>query len=149
MCLPNTGSVPVPIYQQRLNQPVAPRNERSPQNDVGTQPTKPIIRGSGQELPPLNLVKTSLVSLPSPDEVGIRLERSQEPSNSKPVESLPEKPIDWESLLSLLERKGATGHQLDKVGEGYRFVVKLKAEQITGNGRTRNEAVQDVLSKLK
>ncbi len=141
--------MPVPIYQQRLNQPVLPRNERSPQNDVVTQPPKTIIRGSGQELPPLNLVKTSLVSLPSPDDVGIRLERSQEPTSTKPVEGVAEKPIDWESLLSLLERKGAIGHQLDKVGEGYRFVVKLKTEQITGSGRTRNEAVQDALSKLK
>jgi hypothetical protein len=89
--------------------------------------------------------------LPSPEEVGIRVEIPKEPlpAVSPRPDQVTETPIDWESLLSTLERRGAVGHQLERVGEGYRFVIRLSTGQIIGQGRTRNEAVQNALAKWK
>jgi hypothetical protein len=114
-------------------------------------PPKPIIRGNGQELPASTGIKTTLISLPPPEEVGIRVEIPKEPLSavSTRPDQVTETPIDWESLLSTLERRGAVGHQLERVGEGYRFVIKLRTEQIIGQGRTRNQAVQNALAKWK
>ena len=75
----------------------------------------PIVRGQMPAREP------SLLKLPAPDELGIRLGDK-------------EKPLDWDLLRQQLDRLGAGSFQLEKQGTGYRFACQLPSGAVEGGG---------------
>jgi hypothetical protein len=75
--------------------------------------------------------------MPSPEELGIRLGKSAAP-------------LDWNQLRRQLDELGASSFQLEKHGQGYRFVFQNSGgKTVEGLGNSEGEAVRAALAKLQ
>jgi hypothetical protein len=99
----------------------------------------PVIRGQAPEPGPAPA--SSVLKMPAPEELGIRL------GQKAPAQK--EQPLDWNQLRAQIEKLGAKSFQLDKHADGYRFACQLPQGSIEGTGRSESEAVQVALAKVR
>jgi len=93
---------------------------------------KPLVaRGRMEE------ARTSL-RIPTPEELGIGSARAATISE----------PLDWSMVERRLDAVGATGYQMEKTAEGFRFTAKFSSGAVAGRGASKGEAVRDALAQL-
>jgi len=76
--------------------------------------------------------------IPTPEELGIGHAKAAAISE----------PLDWSMVERKLDAVGATGYQMEKTAEGFRFTAKLSSGPVAGRGASRGEAVRNALSQL-
>jgi len=76
--------------------------------------------------------------IPTPEELGI--------GNAKAA-TIGE-PLDWTMVERKLDAVGATGYQMEKTVDGFRFTAELSSGPVAGRGASRGEAVRNALSQL-
>ena len=79
----------------------------------------------------------SPIRIPSPQELGL--------GN---VKIASDDPIDWAMVERRLDQIGATGHQIQKVADGFRFALELSGKTIVGRGSSKAEAVRSAFAQL-
>jgi hypothetical protein len=108
----------------------------------GYNPARPpVARAQGPAKPPVARGQIPdeaprALKMPSPDELGIKLERNN-------------KPLDWDQLRDQLDRLGATSFRLDKDGDGFRFVCVLPSGSVEATGSTEAAAVSAAMAKVR
>ena len=88
-----------------------------------------VVRGQKDDAPPH-------VRIPTPEELGI----------GKPVTETD--PLDWALVERKLDAIGATGYQMEKTADGFRFTCALASGPVAGRGATKGEAVRNALAQL-
>jgi len=76
--------------------------------------------------------------IPTPEELGIGNARAAAIGE----------PLDWTMVERKLDAAGATGYQMEKTADGFRFTAKLSSGPVAGRGASKGEAVRDALSHL-
>jgi hypothetical protein len=95
---------------------------------AGAKPAT-VVRGQKDDTPPA-------VRIPTPEELGI----------GKPAADA--EPLDWAMVERKLDAIGATGYQMEKTADGFRFTCTLASGPVAGRGATKGEAVRNALAQL-
>ena len=97
---------------------------------MGAKPA-PVIRAQMDDTPPA-------VRIPTPEELGI----------DRVKVATTDEPLDWSMVERKLDAVGATGYQMEKTADGFRFTCKLSFGPVAGRGATKGEAVRKALAQL-
>ena len=82
-----------------------------------------MIRAQMDDTPPA-------VRIPTPEELGI----------SRVKVATTDEPLDWSMVERKLDAVGATGYQMEKTPDGFRFTCKLSFGPVAGRRRARRFA---------
>jgi hypothetical protein len=106
-------------------------------------PKLPSTRGSGAKSPIVARGqmddKAPIVRIPTPEELGF---------GGQKVTSVTSESLDWAMVERKLDAAGATGYQMEKTSDGFRFTCKIASGPVAGRGATKVEAVRHALAQL-
>jgi len=83
--------------------------------------------------------KAPVVRIPTPEELGI---------GGQHVATVAGESLDWTMVERKLDAAGATGYQMEKTADGFRFTCKLASGPVAGRGATKGEAVRNAMARL-
>lgn len=140
-----------PIYRPAAP-PAAPRVQSLPKAPASTQAAalapRPVVRAQSPDepdVPPRPLPpepRLAPVTLPAPEQLGIGVEPAAED-------------VDWNTVHRRLRELGSLSSQLQRTGDGYRFVCLLpttqsdRAQRIEAAATTEAEAVRLALARAE
>src|SRR5947207_11945970 len=95
---------------------------------AGAKPA--VVRGQMED-------SRTTLRIPTPEELGIGGARVTASSD----------PLDWAMVERKLDAVGATGYQMEKTADGFRFTATLANGPVAGRGATKGEAVRNALAQ--